>query len=79
MKDREVLNTQDFLIEVYLSVSEPQRLSHLGSRCDNKPEIIGGITQMCNNLSSEEKYQLLKLLQKYECLFDETFMFVYTS
>jgi hypothetical protein len=37
-----------------------------------KPAILKEVTQMCNILNTEEQSQLLKLLQKYEHLFDGT-------
>jgi hypothetical protein len=37
-----------------------------------KPAVLQEVTQMCTNLNTEEQYQLIKLLQKYEHLFDGT-------
>ena len=78
MKDRGTLNTQDALLEVYLASNEPKSLVDEFSRstkildAEYKPAVLKEVTQMCNNLNKEEQYQLLKLLQKYEHLFDGT-------
>ncbi len=78
MKDRGTLNTQDSLLEVYLASNEPQSLVNEFSRstkildADYKPAILEDVALMCENLKSEEQHQLLKLLQKYEHLFDGT-------
>jgi hypothetical protein len=37
-----------------------------------KHVVLREVTQMCTNLNTEEQHQLLKLLQKYEHLFDGT-------
>jgi hypothetical protein len=78
MKDKGTLNTQDALLEVYLASNEPQSLVDKFSCstkilvAEYKPAILEEVTQMCNNLNTEEQSQLLKLLQKYEHLFDGT-------
>jgi hypothetical protein len=78
MKDRGTLHTQDALLEVYLASNEPQSLVNECSRstkildADYKPAILEDVAQMYENLNSEEQHQLLKLLQKYEHLFDGT-------
>jgi len=78
MKDRGTLNTQDALLEVYLASNEPKSLVDEFSRstkildAEYKPAVLEDVTQMCTNLNTEEQHQLLKLLQKYEHLFDGT-------
>ena len=78
MKDRGTLNTQNALIEVYLSANEPQSLVNkflLSNKildAEYKPAVLEQVTQMCENLNAEEQHQLLKLIQKYEHLFDGT-------
>jgi hypothetical protein len=78
MKDRGTLNTQDALLEVYLASNEPKSLVDEFScstkilDAEYKPAILEEVTQMCTNLNTEEQSQLLKLLQKYEHLFDGT-------
>jgi hypothetical protein len=78
MKDRGTLNTQDALLEVYLASNEPKSLVDEFSQstkildAEYKPAVLKEVTQMCTNLHTEEQYQLLKLLQKYEHLFDGT-------
>jgi hypothetical protein len=78
MKDRGTLNSKDALTEVYLSANEPQSLVNELSRstkildAEYKPAILEDVIQMCENLNTEEQHQLLKLLRKYEHLFDGT-------
>ena len=78
MKDRGTLNTQDALLEVYLASNEPKSLVDEFSRstkildAEYKPAVLKEVTQMCTNLNTEEQHQLLKLLQKYDHLFDGT-------
>jgi hypothetical protein len=78
MKDRGILNSQNALTEVHLSANEPQSLVNKLSRstkildAEYKPAILEDVIQMCENLNAEEQHQLLKLLQKYEHLFDGT-------
>jgi len=78
MKERGTLISQNALTEVYLSANEPQSLVNELSRstkildAEYKPAILEDVIQMCENLNIEEQHQLLKLLQKYEHLFDGT-------
>ena len=78
MKDRGTLNSQNALTEVYLSANEPQSLVKELSRstkildAEYKPAILEEVIQLCDNLSTEEQYELINLLQKYEHLFDGT-------
>ena len=78
MKDRGTLNSQNALSEVYLSANEPQSLVKELSRstkildAEYKPAILEEVIQLCDNLKTEEQQELLKLLQKYEHLFDGT-------
>jgi hypothetical protein len=78
MKDKCTQNTQEALVEVYLASTEPQSLVDEFSRstkildAEYKPAILEEVTQLCDNLNSEEQHHLLELLQKYEHLFDGT-------
>jgi hypothetical protein len=78
MKDRGTINSQDALTEVYLSANDSKSLLNEFSRstkildAEYKPAILEDVIQMCENLNTEEQHQLLKLLQKYEHLFDGT-------
>jgi hypothetical protein len=78
MKDRGTLITQDAPLEVYLASNEPKSLVDEFSRstkildAEYKPAVLKEITQMCTSLNIEEQHQLLKLLQNYEHIFDET-------
>jgi hypothetical protein len=79
MKDRGTLISRDAaLTEVYLSANEPQSLENELSRstkillAEYKPTILEDVIQMCENINTEEQHPLLKLLQKYEHLFDGT-------
>ncbi len=78
MKERGTLISQNALTEVYLSANEPQSLVNELSRstkildAEYKPAILEDEIQMCEKLNTEEQHQLLKLLPKYEHLFDGT-------
>jgi hypothetical protein len=78
IKDRGTLNTQDGFLEVYLASNEPQSHVNKFSRSTKildakyKPDILEDAAQTCENLYSEEQHQMVKLLQKYEHLFDGT-------
>ena len=76
MKDSGTLNTQEDLTEVYLTANEPQSLVNKFSwsnkilGAEYKPAVLEEVTQMYENLNSEEQHPLLEVLQKYEHLFD---------
>jgi hypothetical protein len=78
MKDRGTLISQNALTEVYLSTNEPHSLVNELSQstkildAEYKPAILKDVIQMCEILNTEEQHQLLKLLQKYEQIFDRT-------
>jgi hypothetical protein len=78
LKDGGILNSQNALTEVHLSANQPQSLVNKLSRstkildAEYKLAILEDVIQMCKNLNTEEQHQLLKLLQKYEHLFDGT-------
>jgi hypothetical protein len=78
IKDRGMLNTQDTLVEVYLTANEPQTLVNKFScptktlNAEYKPACLDEVIKMCANLSQGEQQQLLHILQKYEHLSDGT-------
>jgi hypothetical protein len=78
MNDRGTLNSRDALSEVHLSENEPQSLVKELSRstkildAEYMPVVLEDVIKMCNILNTEEQHELLKLLQKYEHLFDAT-------
>ena len=65
MKDRGTLNTQVSLLEIYLASNEPTSLVDKFSPstklldAEYNPADLKEVTQMCNNLNTEEQYQLL--------------------
>jgi hypothetical protein len=76
MKDRDTLNTQEALVEVYWTTNEPQTLvSKLSCStkildAEYKPACLDKVIKRCDNLCQEEQHQLLHMFQKYEHLFD---------
>jgi hypothetical protein len=78
MNDRGTLNSRDALSEVHLPENEPQSLVKELSRstkildAEYMPVVLEDVIKICNILNTEEQYELLKLLQKYEHLFDAT-------
>jgi hypothetical protein len=78
MKDRGTLNTQEALVEAYLTANEPQTLvSKLSCSTkildsEYKPACLDEVINMRDNLSQQEQQQLLHILQKYDHLFDGT-------
>jgi hypothetical protein len=78
MKDRGTLPSVEALIEVYMSVNEPQTLRDEYSRAtkildaEYKPASLDDVINTCENLHVEEQHQLKELLQKYKHLFDGT-------
>jgi Trp operon repressor len=77
MKDRGTLNTQEALVEVYLTADEPQTLVSKFScstkilDAEYKPSYLDEVIKMCD-LTKGEQQQLVHILQKYEHLFDGT-------
>ena len=78
MKDRGSLNSQKVITEIYLTADEPQSLVDEFSRstkildAEYKPTILEEVTKTCENITEEEQFQLLQVLQQYEHLFDGT-------
>jgi hypothetical protein len=79
MKGRGTLNTQEALVEVYLTANELQSMvSKLSCStkildAEYKPACLDKVIKMCDNLSQEQQQQLLlHMLQKYEHLIDGT-------
>jgi hypothetical protein len=83
MKDRGTLNSQEALVEVYLTANEPQTLVSKLYRstkildaeyAECKPACLDEVIKMSDNLSQEEHRQILHILQKYEHLFEISLM-----
>jgi hypothetical protein len=77
-RDKGTLSSVEALIEVYMSVNEPQTLRDEYSRAtkildaEYKQASLDDAIKTCENLHVEEQHQLKALLQKYEHLFDGT-------
>jgi hypothetical protein len=78
MKDRDSLNLQKAITEIYLNANKPQSLLDEFScstkilNAEFKPAILEEVTKTCKNLNEEKQHQLLQVLQKYELLYDGT-------